>query len=138
LTIEKRGEIPEELRAGIGRNVFGCDICQDVCPWNRKAPATELPDFHPRTGLVNPDLKWLATISEQDFRQTFRGSPVKRAKRSGLRRNAVVAMGNSGDAGFLPLLRKLATDEDAVVAEHARWAAEKLNGSGGKPSKLQT
>jgi len=127
LTIEKRGEIPEELRAGMGRNVFGCDICQDVCPWNRKSPATELPEFQPRLELVNPDLAWLATLSELDFRQSFRGSPVKRAKRSGLRRNAVVAMGNSGEADFLPLLRQLAHDEDAVVAEHARWAIKQIS-----------
>jgi epoxyqueuosine reductase len=126
LTIEKRGEIPEELRAGVGANVFGCDICQDVCSWNRKAPVTDLPDLQPRPDLVNPDLKWLATITEEDFRKTFQGSPIKRGKRSGLRRNAVVAMGNSGDARFLPLLHELAGDEDPVVAEHARWALQQL------------
>jgi epoxyqueuosine reductase len=126
LTIEHRGEIPEILSAGMGRHVFGCDICQDVCPWNRKAPATALADFQPREKLVNPDLKWLANISEQDFRQSFRGSPVKRAKRSGLRRNAVIAMGNSGDSECLPLLRELAHDPDAIVARHAHRAIEKL------------
>ena len=129
LTIEKRGTLPEdeELRSGMGRHVFGCDICQDVCPWNRKAPATNAPEFQPRENLVNPPLDWLAEISEEDFRRTFRGSPVRRAKRAGLRRNAVIAMGNSGDQKFLPLLEKLAADEDEVVAESAVWAIRKLS-----------
>jgi epoxyqueuosine reductase len=126
LTIEKRGEIPEELREGVGRHVFGCDICQDVCPWNGKAPATAAPEFQAREGLVNPVLEWLAEISKEEFREKFRGSPVKRAKGSGLRRNAVVAMGNSGDAEFVPVVERLCDDEDPVVAEHARWARERL------------
>ncbi len=122
LTIEKRGSIPEDMRAGIGRHVFGCDICQDVCPWNRKAPASAAPEFESRPGLVNPALEWLAEMSEQEFRETFRGSPIRRTKRSGLRRNASIAMGNSGNADFLPILVKLADDEDEGVAESARWA----------------
>ncbi len=122
LTIEKRRSVPEELRPAIGRHVFGCDICQDVCPWNRRAPATAEPALQPRPELVDPALEWLATISEEEFRRAFRGSPVKRAKRSGLRRNAVVAMGNSGDPRFLPTLEKLSADPDPFVAEHARWA----------------
>ncbi|MGO9402422.1 MAG: tRNA epoxyqueuosine(34) reductase QueG [Terriglobales bacterium] len=122
LTIEKRGEIPDELRAGMGRHVFGCDICQDVCPWNRKAPVTSAAEFEPREGLVNPALDWLAEMREEEFRAMFRGSPVRRAKLSGLRRNAVIAMGNSGDNKFLPTLKKLCEDSDAVIAEHARWA----------------
>jgi epoxyqueuosine reductase len=126
LTIEKRGALPEELRSGIGRHVFGCDICQDVCPWNRKAPTTSAAEFQPRQELVNPALDWLAEMSAEDFRQTVRGSPVRRAKRAGLRRNAVIAMGNSGDPKFLPLLGKLVTDEDEVVAESAAWASRKL------------
>jgi epoxyqueuosine reductase len=127
LTIEKRGEIPETLRAGMGRHIFGCDICQDVCPWNRKAPATSAPEFAPRPELVNPALDWLAEISEEEFRRTFRGSPIRRAKRSGLRRNAVIAAGNSGDRKFLPLLEKLASDEDQTVAESARWARRRID-----------
>ena len=126
LTIEKRGAIPEDLRDGMGRHVFGCDICQDVCPWNRKAPVTAASEFQPREGLVNPALDWLAQISEEEFRQKFRGSPIRRAKRTGLRRNAIIAMGNSGDRHFLPLLEKLAADENPVVAEHAKWATKKL------------
>jgi len=127
LTIEKRGEIPEELREGIGRHVFGCDICQDVCPWNRKAPVTAAPEFQPREGLINPALDWLAEMQPEEFNKVFRGSPIRRAKRSGLRRNAVIAMGNSGDVKFLPTLRKLAEDSDPIVAEHARWALARLN-----------
>jgi epoxyqueuosine reductase len=134
LTIEKRGEIPEELRDGIGRHVFGCDICQDVCPWNRKAPASTAPEFQSRPGLVNPSLEWLATITEEEFRATFKGSPIKRTKRSGIRRNAVIALGNTGDPSWLPLLEKLAKDEDTVVAEHARWAAAKIRESAALPS----
>jgi epoxyqueuosine reductase len=126
LTIEKRGTIPEDLRDGMGRHLFGCDICQDVCPWNRKAPITNVAEFQPRPELVNPPLERLASISEEDFARTFRGSPVRRAKRSGLRRNAVIAMGNSGRQEFLPVLEKLATDGDPVVAEHAAWAISKL------------
>jgi epoxyqueuosine reductase len=126
LTIEKRGSIPEELRAGMGRHVFGCDICQDVCPWNRKAPATTEPEFSAREGLVNPALDWLAEMSAEEFREIFRGSPIRRAKRSGLRRNAVIAMGNSGNRQLLPLLEALVLDGDEAVADSAHWAVEKL------------
>jgi epoxyqueuosine reductase len=122
LTIEKRGEIPEDLRAGMGRHVFGCDICQDVCPWNRKAPPTQAAEFQPRAGLVNPALDFLAEMKSEEFRELFRGSPVRRAKLSGLRRNAVIAMGNSGDKKFLPTLNRLAEDPDPSVADHAKWA----------------
>ena len=127
LTIEKRGVIAAELRPGMGHEVFGCDICQDVCPWNRKAPATGAAEFQPREELVNPALEWLAGMTAEEFREKFRGSAIRRAKRSGLRRNAVIAMGNSGDRRFGPLLEKLKTDEDAVVAESAAWAAERLS-----------
>ena len=126
LTIEKRGLIPEDLRPGIGHHVFGCDICQDVCPWNRKAPASSAPEFEPRPGLVNPALAWLAEMSPEEFRAVFRGSPVRRAKRSGLRRNVAIAIGNSGSREFLRLLDQLATDEDESVAESAQWAKLRL------------
>ena len=122
LTIEKRGAIPEELRPGMGNHVFGCDICQDVCPWNRKAPASPAAEFAPQPKRFHPALAWLANLSDEDFRNAFRGSPIRRAKRSCLRRNAVVAMGNSGEPGFVPLLEQLAHDQDRVVAEHAEWA----------------
>jgi len=133
LTIEKRGEIPEELRSGMGRHVFGCDICQDVCPWNRKAPVTSVAEFEPREGLVNPALDWLAEMQHEEFRTMFRGSPIRRAKLSGLRRNAVIAMGNSGDKKFLPTLKKLCADSDPVVAEHARWAVAALSQGSSSP-----
>jgi epoxyqueuosine reductase len=126
VTIEKRGSIPEEMRAGLGRHVFGCDICQDVCPWNRKAASTGAPEFQPREGLINPALVWLAEMSPEEFRKKFDGSPIRRTRRSGLRRNAVVAMGNSGNREFLPTLKSLTQDEDEVVAEHAVWAEGRL------------
>jgi epoxyqueuosine reductase len=128
LTIEKRGDLPEELRAGIGNHLFGCDICQDVCPWNDKdrATATRAPEFVPAPEFVNPPLADLATMSREDFQQRFRGSPVKRAKYTGLRRNAVVALGNSGNREFVPTLERLAADDDPVVATHARWSLQQL------------
>jgi epoxyqueuosine reductase len=126
LTIEKRGPMPDELRPGVGRHVFGCDICQDVCPWNRKAPVSTAPEFQPRPGLVNPALAWLAEMTEDEFRAAFRGSPIKRTKRSGIRRNVAIAMGNSGETDFLPALKKLASDPDECVAESANWARKRL------------
>jgi len=128
LTIEKRGSIPAPMRGGTGRQVFGCDICQDVCPWNRKAPVTKTPEFQPRAELVNPALDWLTEMSAEEFRETFRSSPVRRTKLSGLRRNAAIAMGNSGNEKFVPQLEKLCQDKDPVVAESARWAKKQLDG----------
>jgi epoxyqueuosine reductase len=125
LTIEKRGSIPEDLRPLTGNHLFGCDICQDVCPWNRQAPVNRAPEFTARPELVNPALEWVAEMSAEGFRHAFRGSAIRRAKYSGLRRNAAVAMGNSGEAKFRPLLQKLAADEDETVAEHARWALQR-------------
>jgi epoxyqueuosine reductase len=127
LTIELRDTIPQELRAGIGRQVFGCDICQDVCPWNRRAPASASPELQARERLVNPELEWLARLNVEEFREMFRGSSVKRARFDGLRRNVASAMGNSGDERFLPLLEELSRDADAIVAEHARWALRRLD-----------
>jgi epoxyqueuosine reductase len=126
LTIEKRGSIPGDLREGMGRHVFGCDICQDVCPWNRKAPVTGAAGFEPRAELVNPALAWLSEMTTEEFRGVFRGSPVKRTKLSGVRRNAVIAMGNSGNPDFLTRLESLAGDEDPIVAESAGWAKAQL------------
>lgn len=126
LTIEKRGSIPEELRAGIGQQVFGCDICQDVCPWNRKAPHSLAPEFASRDGLVNPALDWLAEMSAEEFRQTFRGSPIRRAKHAGLRRNVAIAMGNSGRKEFVPVLQRMTRDPDRSISESASWALRQL------------
>lgn len=142
LTIELRGPIPEEFREAAGNHVFGCDICQDVCPWNRKSPRTQTPEFQPRAigdsgrSLFQPDLEWLASLSEEEFREVFRGSAMKRAKWRGLIRNACNALGNSGLRGgtkrgdrILALLAKLAASEDSPIAESARWARAKLKKS---------
>ncbi len=126
LTIEKRGRIPEELRSRMGRQVFGCDICQDVCPWNRKAPASGDTELAVRPELVNPALDWLGELDGESFRRIFRQSPVSRAKRTGLLRNVAIAMGNSGLPRFLPKLREWSVAEDPVLAEAAQWAIRQL------------
>lgn len=145
LTIEHRGPIPEEFRPAIGPMVFGCDICQDVCPWNRKAPARGWPEFAPRRltefpadgqqpeTLLAPALEWLAALSEEDYRQVFRRSPVKRAKYRGLLRNVCIALGNAARAAapgvrqrVARLLERLAASDDPLIAEHARWALGEL------------
>ena len=128
LTIELRGEIPEEFRPHVGNAVIGCDICQDVCPWNRKAPVAA-PAFEPRERLLAPELEWLASLTQEEFSAIFRKSAVKRAKWRGIVRNACVALGNS-PAPLDPaarervnaLLDRLASSGDALIASHARWA----------------
>lgn len=120
LTIELRGAMPEERRAGVGNHVFGCDICQDVCPWNRKAPVAAEPAFSARH--FAPPLEKLARISEQEFREMFRGSPVKRARYTGFLRNVAVAMGNQRLERYRAPLERLARSPDPVVASHAAWA----------------
>jgi epoxyqueuosine reductase len=125
LTIELRGAIPEELRAGMGGHVFGCDICQDVCPWNRRARAAAEAAFEPRN--FAPRLDGLAALNETEFRAMFRGTPVTRARYSGFLRNVAVAMGNRGLEEFRAPLERLAASEDGVVAEQARWALGRLD-----------
>ena len=127
LTIEVKGAIPEDRREGIGRNAFGCDICQDVCPWNRRRRHRGPAAFAPRPGLLAPDLAELAGLDDAAFRERFRNSAVKRAKRRGLLRNVAVALGNAGDASRRPVLERLSEDEDPVVREHAVWALRKLD-----------
>lgn len=126
LTIELKEEIPLELREPMGNHVFGCDICQDVCPWNRNAPTTNSPAFQPRQGLFNPELDALAQLDAEAFSAKFRKSPVKRSKRNGLLRNCAVAIGNSGEVKFAPLLESMVEHEDPLTAEHAEWALDKL------------
>jgi len=151
LTIELRGSIPEELREPIGRHVFGCDICQDVCPWNRRAPISQATEFQPRVcpsdesnqagtsqssaseSLLFPPLEWLAGLDESEFRELFRGSPVKRAKWRGLVRNACIALGNTtlppGSATYIrvtALLSRLAASSEEVIAESAQWALSRI------------
>ena len=124
LTIELRGSIPGELRGAVGQHVFGCDICQDVCPWNGRAPVTADEDFEPRH--VAPPLSELAALSARQFRERFGDTPVERARYRGFLRNVAVAMGNSKRKEFEPLLRSLAGHADEVVCEHAKWALEQL------------
>jgi epoxyqueuosine reductase len=123
-TIELRSAIPEEWRAAMGKQVFGCDICQDVCPWNRRAAVTNDSAFAPRE--FAPPLEKLASLSEAEFRAMFRGSPVTRAKYGGFLRNVAVAMGSLGRPEFRKPLERLAHSEIALVAEHARWALAQL------------
>jgi epoxyqueuosine reductase len=127
LTIELKGPVPAELRQGMGRHVFGCDICQDVCPWNRRRRHRGGDAFSPRPGAVAPDLALLAGLDEEAFRERFRRSPVKRARRRGLLRSVAVALGNAGHATHRPLLERLEADEDPVVREHAAWGRRRLD-----------
>jgi epoxyqueuosine reductase len=113
--IELRGAIPNEYRAAMGARVFGCDICQDVCPWNSSDPA-----------LAGPPLEELARLTADEFRERFGSTPVSRAKHSGFLRNVAVAMGNLGLTRFLEPLEELAANPDPVVSEHARWALQQL------------
>ena len=136
LTIEKRGSIDPELRAGIGRQIFGCDICQDVCPWNKRArrKAALLPEREPdhellpRRELINPPLAELAALTEAEWEARFFGSAVKRARFTGFRRNLAIAMGNSGDLAMLPQLDSWVDSQqpDTVLREAANWARERL------------
>jgi epoxyqueuosine reductase len=128
LTIEHRGPIAPELMEGMGRQVFGCDICQDVCPWNRKAPVTADPELEARKELVNPALEWLATMDEAEFEGEFNGSPVRRAGFLGLKRNVAIAIGNSGWSRLTPWLEKWSEAADEGLRSAARWALEKLRG----------
>jgi epoxyqueuosine reductase len=126
LTIEHRDAIDPGLMEGMGRQVFGCDICQDVCPWNRKAPISADPELEARAELVNPALEALASLDEKSFAQSFNGSPVRRAGFIGLRRNVAIAMGNSRERRFRDLLQGWTTAADNGLASAASWALEKL------------
>ncbi len=185
LTIELRGPIPEQFRPAVGRHVFGCDICQDVCPWNRQAPLTSASEFLPRTlakeetetkieirnsksekrgvahplvvsaaesrearvgpegqaqysskgeaSLFAPSLEWLASLTEDGWRDLLRGSALKRARQQGILRNVLVAIGNSGNARLARILQKFAGQENIVLREAAAWAFKRLqaNSKGG-------
>ena len=121
LTIELKGPIPETLRASVGGHVYGCDVCQDVCPWNvRFARALDEPALAPRQEI---DVAEMLALDDQGFRERYRGTAVTRAKRRGLARNAAVVLGNRGDESALPVLQRAATeDPDPMVREHAAWA----------------
>jgi epoxyqueuosine reductase len=136
LTIEHKGAIEPELMERMGRQVFGCDICQDVCPWNRKAPISVDPDLVAREELVNPLLDWLRSLDEQAFGQTFNGSPVRRAQYTGLVRNTAIAMGNAAGASaaqrqrFMQQLREWAQRDDEGIRSAASWALSQLEDLG--------
>lgn len=123
LTIELKEDIPSELREKMGNWVFGCDVCQKVCPWNRFAG-----DGDPAFGNDNPvhSLTEELAISAREFNQRFKRSPVKRAKRRGYLRNVAVALGNTGDLQALPVLQNALNDEEPLVREHAKWAMDQI------------
>jgi epoxyqueuosine reductase len=120
LTIELRSEIPEHLRPMMGNHIFGCDICQDVCPWNRRAPVNRDEAFAPRH--FAPPLERLAALTESEFKEMFRGTPIERARYRGFLRNVCIAMGNQPREEYRARLEELSRSEDALIAEHAAWA----------------
>ncbi len=122
LTIELKGPVPTELRDGVGDWLFGCDVCQEVCPWNHKAPPGNEPAFRPRPELEATDPEELLGLSEEAFRQRFRGTALMRSKRRGLLRNAALVLGNRGDRAALPVLQRAANDPEPLVREAAQWA----------------
>ena len=122
LTIELKDWMPRSLRPLIGNHIFGCDICQEICPYNVKAGATDEPAFQPRAGLHAPELIPLLALTENDFRQRFRGSPILRAKRRGFLRNVAVALGNLKSFEAVPALIRTLEDLESLVRGHAAWA----------------
>jgi epoxyqueuosine reductase len=127
LTIELRGDIPESDRKGIGHHLFGCDICQDVCPWNRRAPKSDSPEFQPKPQLFWPEIDRLLDLNEDDWRVLIRGTAMKRAKVRGLLRNLMVVAGNSGSSEFIPKISRFLSHADDAVRRHAQWAIDRLN-----------
>ena len=129
LTIELKGPIPKDLREGIGDWVYGCDVCQDVCPWNLKqAVPTDEPSFQSRPGFERPDLKELLALDQESFSRRFRKSPIKRTKRRGLLRNTAVVLGNVGGADDVPALGVALSDDEPLVRQHAAWALGRIGG----------
>jgi epoxyqueuosine reductase len=133
LTIELREAIPDELRSGVGDWVFGCDVCQDVCPWNRRMPPSEVSEsevgdtpFVPLADTNPLSLLPLFDLTDEQFRERFRRTPLWRAKRRGILRNAAVVLGNQRCAAALPILRRAAKCEDAIVSEACQWAIEQI------------
>ena len=126
LTIELRGAIPEDLREGVGHHLFGCDICQDVCPWNRRAPISTEPAFEAREALFRPELEQLLELDEEEWRALMRRTAMKRAKVRGLLRNLMVVVGNSGLSRLRNKVLKFLGHPDREVRSHARWALSRL------------
>ena len=129
LTIELKERIPKAFRAKMGNLIYGCDICQEVCPWNSKAVPTDDPAFQPRAGNFAPTLLSLIGMTQQEFSRRFRGSPIKRAKRRGFLRNVLVAIGNWGEQRAIPALKKALTDDEPLVRSHAAWALGQIGGT---------
>ena len=127
LTIELRQGIPEPMRPEIGNWLFGCDICQEVCPWNRKAPVSEQQCFRPRAGTGVVDPEWLLGASDQELRDWMRGSALSRAGIRGLRRNAATVLGNAGHAETVPALVHALANPDPVVSDAAAWALGRIS-----------
>jgi epoxyqueuosine reductase len=134
-TIEAPGPIPVTLREAHGDLIYGCDICQEVCPWNGRRARVWPEDplglrarLEPRSHWARPSLAWILELDEQAWRLATRGSAMRRSKRRGLLRNALVAAGNARDASLRPQLERLSADDDPLLAEHARWALEQLAG----------
>ena len=132
LTIELKESIPKALRPKIGNLIFGCDICQEVCPWNSKAVPTDEPAFHPRDGNLTPKLLSLIGMTQQEFSRRFKGSPIKRTKRRGFLRNVLVAIGNWGEPRAVPALKDVLADDEPLVRSHAAWALGKIGGDTAK------
>ena len=128
LTIELKGPIPSELREGVGEWLFGCDLCQDVCPWNHKAPHSTEPAFQPQPDLSPADCLDILRMSRDQFQQRFAKTPLERPGFDGLRRNAAIVLGNRGDATAVPVLIELLKDESAVVRGSAAWSLGQLSG----------
>ncbi len=143
LTIELKGSIPSELRPSLGDWVFGCDICQQVCPWNlRFAPAQGDPAFAPRPDVPRPELLGDLSLSPEAFNKKFKGSPVKRAKRRGYLRNLAVASGNNyAGTGVIPVVEALSTilqtEVEPLVRQHAAWALGRVGGHAARQALLQ-
>ncbi|HLQ78206.1 MAG TPA: tRNA epoxyqueuosine(34) reductase QueG [Terriglobia bacterium] len=125
-TIELRGEIPEPEREGIGHHLYGCDICQDVCPWNRRAPVSLSEEFQPKPGLFWPEIEGLLNTDDAEWRELIRGSAMRRAKVKGLLRNLMVVAGNSGVKKLAASMEKFLEHADETVRSHARWGIDKL------------
>ena len=122
ITVESQAPVALDLRPGMGDWIFGCDICQEVCPWNRHAPGSSEPTFQPRGGEATLSLAGLLGLDEQAFRKRFKGSAIKRAKRTGLLRSAAIALGNQPDPPSFSALAAAACDADPVIREAAEWA----------------
>ena len=122
ITVESQAPVALDLRPGMGDWIFGCDICQEVCPWNRHAPGSSELTFQPRGGEATLSLAGLLSLDEQAFRKRFKGSAIKRAKRTGLLRSAAIALGNQPDLASFPALAAAAGDADPVIREAANWA----------------